>query len=168
MLVERSAITKYLLDTYDTTGRFSINQADPDNDIYREAMLTSIGGASLNPVLVSAMLFNAVKVKSPWLIRPLTGSINTQVRSAFLDVEIDQLMRYLDGELQGREYFMGTREPTMTDFCTLWYVDSASQLQFADLNKYSRLRAWADRCKARPAWQKCVEVSGGYDLNARL
>jgi len=168
VITERSAIALYLINRYDTDGKFQLNLEDPEHDAVREEELLSLGGASLNPILMTQFVFEQLRHKSPFFIRPLIGSIASMVNKAFLSKENENMTTYLDNELQGRDWFMGTSEPTRADFCLHWYMDMGFQTVFPDFGKDPILKAWLDRCKDRPAWKKALQKGNGYDLMSSM
>lgn len=168
LLIERAAIAKYLIDKYDTIGKFKLNPDDPVNDAIREEELISFGGNSLSPILTVKMVFKFVTEGSPFFFRPIVGSISAMVNKAFLNQEIDNMMRYLDNDMKGKSYFMNTENPTRVDFMNLWFIDMCSLAGVNDLAKYSNLQAFSQRCKERDAWKRSLEKGNGYDMNITM
>lgn len=166
-IIERAAIAYYLIDKYDKTGRFKINPSDSNNDIIREEELISFGNASLYPALMTQLVFDLLRTQSPFFVRPFTGGIASMVNKAFLNHEIAIMIKYLDDQLEGRDYFMGTTEPTRVDFLYMWPIDLGQQSHGSsvDLDKHPRLKQWWARCKARPAWQRAMDKGNGYVFN---
>lgn len=168
VIVERSAIALYLIDKFDSTGKFKFTTIEPPNDKIREEELLSFTGTNLNAIMTVQLILDQLRLKSPFFIRPITGGIGTMLNSAFLNKEMQSMLKYLDDQLTGREYFMGTSEPTRADFCIQWYVDLGTQLGKIDMGKYSNLKAWLTRCKNRPAWKSALEKGNGYDMRNLL
>lgn len=168
VIVERAAIAYYLVDKYDKTGRFKLNPTDTNNDVIREEELISFGNASLYPAVMTQLVFDMLRKQSPFFVRPLTGGIASLVNKAFLNQEITSMLKYLDDQLEGRDYLLGTKEPTRVDFLTHWPIDLGQQSSGSavELDKYPRLKDWWTRCNARPAWKRAIEKGNGYDLNA--
>jgi len=168
VLIERSAIAKYLIEKYDTAGKFKLNPDNPENDVIREEELISFGGNSLSPILMIQMVFKFVRDGSPFFVRPIIGSISAMVNKAFLSNEADSMMRYLDDSLKGKNYFLSTDNPTRVDFLMLWYVDLTIMAESSDLNTYSNVKSWYDRCKGREAWKRSLQKGNGYDINLKI
>lgn len=123
-----------------------------------------MGGASLNSSLMTQFVFEQVRVRSPFFIRPLAGGIATMVNKSFLSKEVEIMTRYLDDQMDGRDWLMGTSGPTRVDFCLQWYIDMGSEMGTIDFTKCPNLKAWLERCKTRPAWKKALEKGNGYDM----
>ncbi|KAL7622888.1 hypothetical protein AAE478_006567 [Parahypoxylon ruwenzoriense] len=180
VITERAAIALWLINNYDEGARFRIPpSADGGDDAVREEQLISLGGATLNPLIMIKLITTLLVRRAPLPARPLVAAVRWALDRAFLDAELAHVVEYLDSELlllpgaggesgdgQGgsREYFMGTKEPTRADFTLLWYVDWGVQGGWVDLEKFPRLKEWYERCTARPAWKTALEKGGGYDL----
>ncbi|KAI1389595.1 uncharacterized protein F4822DRAFT_398907 [Hypoxylon trugodes] len=175
VITERSAITLWLLNTYDKAGRFRIpssptGEGTEDDDVVREEQLISLGGATLGPLLMMKLIFELLVRRAPFFVRPLVAGVRYALNSAFLDAELAHVVGYLDSELAAkdgkgsRKWFLGTEEPTRADFSTLWYLDWANQWGWIDMEKYPRLKEFHARCLERPAWKRALEKGNGYNL----
>ncbi|KAI1099221.1 hypothetical protein F4804DRAFT_322518 [Jackrogersella minutella] len=169
-IAERSAIAYYLIETYDSAGRFKVPApGSPDfdsvnNDKIREEQLLSVGLTSLNQFLSMKTTFGAFAHATPFFIRPIFKGLKLAIEKAYLDAEIDNCFRFLNGELEDRQYFNGTAEPTRLDFVLQWYADFGVQSCDLDLDKYPRIKEWHNRCISRDAWKRALEKGNGYDL----
>ncbi|KAI0899284.1 hypothetical protein F4806DRAFT_457281 [Annulohypoxylon nitens] len=170
VIAERSAIAYYLIETYDSDGQFKVPAAGTpgwdsvNNDKIREEQLFSISQTALNQLFALKTTFSAFAYATPFFIRPFVLGLKLTLEKAFLDAEIDNVLKFLDGELEGREYFNGTARPTRLDFILQWYVDFGVQSSDLDLDKYPRVKGWYDRCMSRDAWKRAMEKGNGYDL----
>ncbi|KAK7935952.1 glutathione S-transferase [Apiospora marii] len=106
VITERSAITLYLIRTYDAAGRFQVahpvlpsplssssssspeNGGDEEDDLVREEELVSLGTATLNPIILFAFVLGVVVKFTPFLVRPIMAGFNLLLRKAFLDAEL--------------------------------------------------------------------------------
>ncbi|KAI0382255.1 hypothetical protein F5Y04DRAFT_51595 [Hypomontagnella monticulosa] len=170
-IAERSAIAFYLIETYDTAGRFKVPPigTDPNHDgvkydKFREKELFSVAMTSLNQFLSLKSTMGALAVLTPFFIRPLVWGFKYALEKAFLDAEIDNCFKFLDGELEEGKYLNGTLQPTRLDFVMQFYVDFAAEGCLLDLDKYPKVKAWYERCKSRDAWKRALEKGNGYDM----
>ncbi|KAI1370168.1 hypothetical protein F4677DRAFT_439161 [Hypoxylon crocopeplum] len=180
-ITERSAIALWLIETYDEGAPFRLpkspSSSSPssgdsvEDDIVREEQLVSLGGATLGPLLMLKLVIGLVVRQAPFFVRPLVAGVRYGLDRAFLDAELAHVVEYLEGQLappdgkgQPRDWFMGTDGPTRADFALMWYVDWAVQCEWVDFRKYPGLKAFHDRCAARPAWKRALEKGGGYNL----
>ncbi|KAK8112229.1 uncharacterized protein PG998_008686 [Apiospora kogelbergensis] len=189
VIAERSAISLYLIRTYDGEGRFQVahpvlpspsssSSSEDDDDLVREEQLVSLGTATLNPVVMLAFILGFLVKMSPFFVWPLTAGFNLMLRKAFLDAELASGFGELERALlrpktttanhqqqqHAREFLMGGPRPTRADFVTQWYVEWAMAAKLVDLDKYPAVRAWYDRCQARPAYRRALEKGNGYNL----
>lgn len=168
VIIERSAIAKYLINKYDTTGKFKINPTDSENDAIKEEELLSFGGNSLAPMIMIQMVFKYLTAGSPFFVRPLLGGIASMVNKAFLGKEIDSMMQWLEDGMKGKTYFMNTENPTLIDFMYMWYIDFALVISISDFSKYPNIKSWHDKCKDRDAWKRSLEKGNGYNMNIEM
>lgn len=125
VITERSAIALYLIETYDTAGKFKIPSppVDPEYDAIKEDAIISLGNSSLNSVLMTRLVLSLLVKGTPFFARPLVAGVKLLLDKAFMDAEIDLYLSYLDALLEGREYLMGKSDPTRADFVNIWYIE---------------------------------------------
>lgn len=141
VLIESGAIIEYLVRTYGQ-GRFAPASGTPDYNRYVQLLHYAEGSAML-----------------PLMLKLYTGRLGEG--GAPLQPRIDSEMKnhlgYLDRELEGREYFVGT-ELSGADVQLSFVAQMA--LRFAGRDSYPNLTAFADRIEARPAYQKAMAAHG--------
>ncbi|KAI3324092.1 glutathione S-transferase [Xylariaceae sp. AK1471] len=164
VIIERSAITAYLIEIYDSAGKFKVSGSDEGHDVIREQELVGFAEASFNVTAMTAMMFYYLKVLSPFFIRPLVAAVSAMIHVGFVDKEFDAQFKYMDGLLEGQEYFMSDGNPTRVDFVMLFFVQTVYYSKVADIAPYPNVKAWHDRCVARPAWKRAIEKGNGYSL----
>ncbi|OTA54025.1 hypothetical protein K449DRAFT_469710 [Hypoxylon sp. EC38] len=179
VITERTAISLWLINTYDKEGRFKLPLPPPtsgsgsssEDDPVREEQLISLGGSTLGPDLFLKLMTTLLVKHAPFFVRPLVAAVRFALNRAFLDAELANVVGYLetqlappDGKGEVREWFLGTKEPTRVDFSLMWYLDWAYQWKWVDFEKYPNLKAFHDRCTARPAWKRALEKGNGYQL----
>lgn len=160
VITESSAIAKYLIDKYDTAGRF---KGGGKNDVIRDEELVSFSSTNLNSNLLTELLFTSMADRSPFFVRPFVSGIHSLLRKAFLGPEMTAQLTYLNEQLGEQDYYMGS-SPGRADFVLSWPIDTATQWGFVDLKDYPMLKAWHERCKARDGWQRGIEKGNGYKL----
>ncbi|KAI8625997.1 glutathione S-transferase [Xylariaceae sp. FL1651] len=164
-IIERSAITAYLIDTYDSAGKFKISGHDEEHDAVREQELVAFAEASVNVTAMTSMMFHFLKVMSPFFVRPLVSAVSTILHLGFLDKELDAQFKFIDGLLKKNEYIMSDEDPTTVDFVMLFFVQILYYSKVFDIAPYPNVKAWHDRCVVRPAWKRAIEKGNGYSLN---
>ncbi|TRX92068.1 hypothetical protein FHL15_006935 [Xylaria flabelliformis] len=165
VVVERSAITAYLIETYDSAGKYKVSGSDENHDALREQELVGFAEASFNITAMTAMMFYFLKVMSPFFIRPLVAAVSTMIHVGYVDKEFDAQFKYMDGLLKGQEYFMSNENPTRVDFVMLFFVQSVYYSKVVDIAPYPNVKAWHDRCVARPAWKRAMEKGAASALS---
>ncbi|EXJ90343.1 hypothetical protein A1O1_03442 [Capronia coronata CBS 617.96] len=165
VVVESLVIARYLIETYDKSGKFRGDSAA--NDWIRDDELCNLASATISAPMTLELVFNLLVQSSPFFIRPLVSVIHKQVYKAFTGPELDLYFQYLNDQLGDQDYFMGT-SPGRADFIISWPVDMCVQNQFVDLEKYPKLAVWSRRCQDRPAWKRSMEKGNGYSLQFKL
>jgi len=162
VIVESIVIAKYLIDTYDKTGKF---KGDGNkNDWIRDEELCSLAGASIGPVMIVDLILLMASKLTPFFVRWLMGLVHSQIRSQFAGPEFDLYYKYLDDQLEGQDYFMGGT-PGRADFIISFPVDQCIAAEMIDIKKYPRVEKWHNRCQERPAWKRSIEKGNGYNLS---
>lgn len=161
VIVERSAITAYLIETYDSAGRFKISGADEAHDIWREQELVGFAEASFYVMAMPALLLHFLGVYAPFVVRPFTWAVSTMLRKGMLDKEYAAQFQYMNSILEGQEYFMSNGNPTRIDFIMLFFVQQVYDNKIVDIAPYTNVKAWLERCLARPAWKRAIEKGNG-------
>ncbi|KAI1272004.1 glutathione S-transferase [Xylaria sp. FL0933] len=164
VIIERSAITAYVIKTYDSVGKFKVSGIDEDHDELREQELVGFAESSFNVVAMTAMMFYYLKAMSPFFIRPLIAAVSAMIHVGYVDKEFDAQFKYMDGILKDQEYFMSNENPTRVDFVMLFFVQTVYYSKIVDIAPYINVKAWHDRCVARPAWKRAIEKGNGYEL----
>ncbi|KAI0170211.1 glutathione S-transferase [Pestalotiopsis sp. NC0098] len=168
VITERDAIALYLIERFDTAGKFKIasGPASTDDDAVKENMIISFGNSSLGLNLILRFIFKALVANTPFFLRPLPYGISALLNKAFLNAEIDATFSYFNSLLEGREYLLGGQGPTRADFVLLWYIDWAKQSELYDAPspKFKNIQEWLSRCTSRPAWKSGLEKGNGYNL----
>src|ERR1700761_4723746 len=161
VIVESVVIARYLIETYDKTGRF---KGDGEgNDWIRDDELCNLAAASIGPVMVLEIIMLAASKLTPWFVRWLMAAVHAQLRKGFSGPELDLYFMYLESKLEGQDYFMG-QEPGRADFIISFPVDQCTAIDVVDMKKYPRLEKWHARCRTRPAWKRALEKGNGYNL----
>lgn len=165
IIIESSAIAKYLIETYDKAGKF---QGDGgENDVYRDEELSSFSSATISPGMMLNMTFDMLVALSPFFIRPIFSMARGQLQKQFLEPESASQWQYINDQLGDQAYLMGS-SPGRADFLMSWPVDCCLARGYLDIKKYPKLDAWYQRCQARPAYKRAVEKGGEYDLTFKM
>jgi glutathione S-transferase len=158
-IAESGWILEYLVETYGK-GRLVPAAGTPAWRDYRYFMHYAEG--SLMPFLVMKLVFNQVKAKAPFLVRPIAKAIAAQVSNVFIDPALDAHTGFLVGHLSAHPWFAGD-EFSVVDVQMSFAVEGLiARGGTAD----PKLAAWVEKAHARPAYKKALERGGPYQVNA--
>lgn len=157
-IIESSAISTYLLKTYDTEGRFA------SEDWIRDEELTSFAGASLGMVNTLQLTLEIVAMRTPWPFVYIMRAAQKGFNKAFTGAEFKKSLEYLESELGDREWFNG-EHLGRSDVMLQWPIDLIATRGWLDYAKdYPKLDAWRKRILNSPAWKRGLKKGNGYDL----
>ena len=140
-LIESGAIIDYLIRTYGH-GRFAPAVTSPDYNRYVQ-MLHYAEGSAMLPLLLKLYVSRLGEAGTP--LHPRIAS------------EMDNHLGWLNGELKGRDYFIGNGL-TGADINLSFVTQMA--LRFAGREAYPNLTGFVDRIEMRPAYKRAIERSG--------
>lgn len=157
-IIESSAISAYLLKTYDSEGRFA------GEDWIRDEELTSFAGASMGMINMLELTLEIVAGRTPWPFVYIMRAVRRGFNKAFTGAEFQKNLEYLESELGEREWFNGTHL-SRSDVMLIWPVDNIAVRGWVDLAKdYPKVDAWRKRILSSPAWKRGLEKGNEYDL----
>ena len=141
VIIESGAIVEYLIRRYGN-GRFAPAATSPDYTRYVQFLHYAEGSAML-PLLLKLYVGR---------LGDAGAALHPRIQS-----EIDNHLGWLNGEIAGRDYFVGT-ELTGADV-QLSFVAQIG-LRFLGRDAFPALTQFVDRIEARPAYQRAVAKSG--------
>jgi len=142
-IAESGAIVDYLIRHYGG-GTLMPAVGSRDYEAYNEWLHYAEGSAML-PLMLNLYVSRLKEAGAPLHPR--------------IDSEIANHLGYVDGALQGREFFVGTAL-TGADI-QMSFVGEIAKV-YDKLGAYPNLTAWLSRMHARPAFQRSVEKGGAY------
>ena len=110
----------------------------------------------MSPLLLK-LVFEQVRTKAPFLIRPIAKAIAASVNKAFIGPQLTTHFGFIEAELGKSPWFAG-EELTAADV-QMSYVVEASFAR-SGLGERPNTRTWLDRVQARPAYQRALEKGG--------
>ena len=157
-IAESGAILEYLVDTYGK-GKLRPAAGSPESLQYRYFMHYAEG--SLMPPLFLKFLFDRLPGRVPFPLRWAAKGIAQGVLKSFVMPRARQHVAFMEGELAGREWFAG-RDLTAADIQLSYPVEAVAAR--IGLDGQPNLRAWLDRCHARPAYKRAIERNGPFEI----
>jgi glutathione S-transferase len=142
-IAESGAIVDYIIRRYGK-GAMMPAPGSTEYEVYNEWLHYSEGSAML-PLMLNLYVGRLKEAGSPLHPR--------------IDSEIANHLGFIEGELKGREFFVG---PSLTGAdIQMSFVGEMAKV-FDKLGPYPSLSAWLSRMHARPAFQRSVEKGGAY------
>mgnify|MGYP002626223345 FL=1 len=115
--------------------------------------------------LTMKLVFDRVEAApAPIIVRQIKRAIARQVKSTFVQVQIDLHLDFLESELSRSTWFVG-EQFTPADIQMSFPVEVAASRAGLDKAR-PKLMAYLDRIHARPAYKKALERGGRYDIVA--
>jgi len=142
-VIESGAIVEYLVDTYGE-GRLRPAKGTPEALQYLQLLHYAEGSAML-PLMLALYTGRLGEAGAP--LRPRIES------------EIARHLGYLEGLLDGREWFVGGAL-SGADVQLSFVVQAARMLH--GLGDFPSLEQFRERVRARPAYQRALERGGAY------
>ncbi|HPG01653.1 MAG: glutathione S-transferase [Hyphomicrobiales bacterium] len=158
-VAESGAIVEYLVETYGN-GRFEPPAGSPDRLRYRYYLHFAEG--SMMPPLLMKLVFSRLPSSAPALVRPVARAITDKALKTFVQPQLDQILKFLEGELANRDWFAG-EDMTAADIQMSFPLEGAAARGGLD-GRYPRLKDFLARIHARPAYRRALERGGPYAL----
>ena len=153
-LVESAAILEYLVETYGN-GKLIPAAGTPERLKYRY-WLHYAEGSAMSPLLMR-LVFDTVKRKAPWPVRPIAKAIANQVMSSFIQPNLETHFNWVESQLEKSPWFAGD-ELTAADVQMSYPIEAS--FARGGLPERPKTRAWLDKVHARPAYQRGLEKGG--------
>jgi glutathione S-transferase len=141
VIIESGAIVDYLIRHYGG-GRFAPPMNSPDYERYVQLLHYAEGSAML-PLLLELYVGRLGEAGAP---------LQPRIRS-----EIQNHLGWLDGELAGRDFFVGD---ALTGADVQLSFVAQLGVQFCGREAFPNLTHFAERIEARPAYQRAIAKSG--------
>lgn len=144
VLAESGAISLYLLDKF-----------DPENRLGPPA-----GDAKARAEWMQWLMYSEASAFAPMLIKLLLSRMDDKppVFDMFASGEVALQLGYMEARLADRDYVMGDRFQA-PDIGVTYIAEMAERL--GELGPYPKLAAALKRNKARPAFRRALEKTGG-------
>jgi len=160
VLAESGAIVEYLVERYGN-GRLIPPPGTEERLRYRY-WLHYAEGSAMPPLLLKLVFDRVESGPAPFFLRPLVRAIASQVKSAFIEPQLELHLDYLESELGKSAWFAGP-ELTAADIQMSFPIEAArSRAGLAADRPY--LLAFLERIHARPAYRRALERGGEYAL----
>lgn len=154
VFAESANILEHLVEAHG--GRFRPAPSTPEHERYRFFMHYAEG--SLMPLMLLQLVLGRIEgAPVPFFLKPVTKSIAGKARSAFAQPQSELHLGYVNAELAKSTWLCG-EELSAADIQMSFPLEAAlSRVEGASV---PHVRAFIERCRARPAYQTALEKGG--------
>lgn len=157
---ESGAIIEYLVERYGA-GQLAPPPGTPARHRYTYWLHYAEGSAM--PLFVMKLVFSRIRsAPVPFFVRPIVKGIVGKVMTTFLDPQIKVHLDFMEAELGKAPWFAG-ESFSAADIQMSFPVEAAAARGGLDA-RYPKLKAFLDRIRQRPAYQRALEKGGPYEL----
>jgi glutathione S-transferase len=159
-LAESGAIIEYLVGRYGNDRL--VPAADTPEKLRYTYWLHYAEGSMMPPLLMKLIFDRMERAPMPFFARPIAKAIARNVKSSFIEPNINRHLDYLEVELGKAAWFAGPKF-TAADIQMSFPLEAAVSRGGLDA-KRPKLMAFLDCIHARPAYRKAIEHGGEYQL----
>ena len=158
-IAESGAIIEYLVERYGK-GALIPPSGTPGKMRYTYWMHFAEGTAM--PPLVMKLVFNRIeRGPLPFFAKPIARGISKKVKGAFIDPNLDRIVKHIDTELGRTGWFAGP-EFTAADIQMSFPVEAAAVR--AGAGTMPNIKRFLERIHERPAYQRAIEKGGKVEI----
>lgn len=160
-LAESGAILEYLVDKYGN-GKLIPKEGTPEYRRYKYWMHYAEGSAM--PPLLLKLIFETMKKKMPWPVKPIGNAIANKVLTDFVHPQLKLHFDWIEGEL-GKSTWLAGDEITAADMQMLFPLEAfvARGIREGE-DSYPNIKKYLARVHERPAYQRAVARGGSLEL----
>ena len=161
VIAESGVIVDYIINKFGRSGGYIL---DDEDDKLAVNYFSHMAEGSLMPPLVMTRLFGAIHSNSPWLIKPITSTINKKVLDGYINPTLIPMFELIEFTLAkqnaaGHDFFVGNHL-TSADFMMLFPLEAATGRASQFLGPQTL--QWLDHIHKRPAYQRALVQGGEY------
>ena len=158
-LAESGAIVEHLADRYGA-GKLAPAFGSPERVRYLYWLHFAEGTAQ--PPLLLKLLFDRIKSKSPFFVRPVARAIADKALRTFVLPNLGRNLDFMESELGKSEWFAGAQF-SAADIQMSFPLEASRSRGGLD-EKRPRLMNFLEKIHARPAYRRAIERGGEYAL----
>ncbi len=159
VLAESGAIIETLADRYGA-GKLAPAPGSPERVRYLYWLHFAEGTAQ--PPLLLKLLFDRIKSKAPFFVRPVARAIADKALGTFVLPNIARNLDFMESELAKSEWFAGPQFSAAD--IQMSFPLEASRARGGLDEKRPRLVRFLEKIHSRPAYLRAVERGGNYAL----
>lgn len=158
VLPESNAIVDYILDTY---GEGKLRPAVGTPERTRYLFWFHVAQGSFQPLLTTSFVFNALKTRVPFILKPIIRSVIGRAEKLFLEPRLTALLKLIEADL-GRSTWFAGEELTAADIVMGYCMEIAAVRAGMD-RRYPNAQRFIEQMRSRPAYKAALERDGKFD-----
>lgn len=159
-VAESGVIIEYLCDTYGNGHWLPARNSQEGRDC---SYWLHYGEGSLMPPLLLRLMFEKIKASPmPFFVRPVARAIADKANSQFIAPRINDNLDFIEAHLGVRSWFLG-EELSAADIQMSFPLEASLARNIVGPDR-PNIRAFVERCHARPAYARGLEKGGQYDF----
>ena len=159
-VAESGAIIEYLVERYGK-GKLAPAPGTPER-LRWTYWLHYAEGSAMFPLLLKLVFSQVEKAPMPFFVRPVAKGIAQNVKSSYVQPQIELHLNYLEAELGKSTWFAGN-EFSAADIQLSFVLEAAAARGGLEGDR-PKLSAFLDKIHARPAYLRALERGGPYQL----
>lgn len=158
-IAESSVIVEYILDKY---GDGKLRPQKDTNEYYQYLYFLHGAEGSYMPYLfLSFVMSRLSKPPVPFFVRPISKLLEVALNQKLIGPNLKAQFKYIDNTLEKTTWLAGN-DFTAADVQMSYPIQAAATR--SDLSDYPHMKKFIETIKARPAYQKAVEIGGPVEL----
>ena len=101
------------------------------------------------------------KAQVPFFVKPITKAIANKVLSEFVNPNIQRLLEFIEGSLEGKKWFLGN-QLSCADILMSFPLETSVTRGLID-EDYPCIKSYVNRIQQLPAYQSALKKGGKYD-----
>ena len=159
---ESGAIIEYLVERYGSEAVGELAHLAPRAGTAEQRQcrfwMHYAEGSLMNWMVMKLVFMSIPTQPMPFFVRPIARAICNGVQAKLIDPNLDTALSFIEEHLSQHTWFAG-KQLTMADFQMSFAVEAALS-RSKTVSAYPQLQAYADRLRARPAYQRAVQKGG--------
>lgn len=159
-IAESGAIVEYLIERHG--GDRLVPPAGTPERLRYTYWLHFAEGSGMPPLLMKLVFDRVESAPMPFFARPIAKAIARNVKTTFIEPNLNRQLDYMEAELARAPWFAGARF-SGADIQMSFVVEAAAARGGLDAAR-PRLMDWLARIHARPAYRRALERGGEFKL----
>ena len=169
VIAESGAILEYLAERYGAQAPAGLEQLVPatGTPAHRQGRfwMHYAEGSLMNWLVMKLVFMTIPRQPMPFFVRPIARQLCGNVLQRLVDPNVSAALEFMDQHLSAHTWFTGDAL-SLADFQMSFAVEAALS-RGAPQGAYPHVRAWLERARARPAYQRAIKRGGPVVVELR-